>query len=63
MGTTMAVGLRIVLACCGFALTNVPTASATGTARHFADLVYATVAGKALSLDLHLPPACRTRLF
>jgi acetyl esterase/lipase len=55
MGTTMAVRLRIALACGALAVANVPAATAAGSARHFTDLVYATVDGKALGLDVHLP--------
>jgi acetyl esterase/lipase len=49
------VRLRVALACCGLVLANAPAARAADTARHFPDLVYATVAGKPLGLDLHLP--------
>jgi acetyl esterase/lipase len=51
----MAVKLRVALACCGFTLLHAPLACADDAPRHFTDLVYATVGGKALGLDLHLP--------
>lgn len=52
----MAVKVRIALMCCGLALAGAPAANAADPARDFTDLVYATVAGKPLGLDLHLPP-------
>jgi acetyl esterase/lipase len=55
MGTTIAERLRIALACGALAVANVPAVTAAESARHFTDLVYATVDGKALGLDLHLP--------
>jgi acetyl esterase/lipase len=46
----------LTLACLGLTmvLASMP-ARAADTARHFSDLVYATVGGKPLGLDLHLP--------
>jgi acetyl esterase/lipase len=55
MAITMGMRLRIALACGGLALANVPVANAADAARHFTDVVYATVNGKTLGLDLHLP--------
>jgi acetyl esterase/lipase len=45
----------MALACGGLALANVAPAVAADAARHFTDVVYATVNGKPLALDLHLP--------
>ncbi|HTB65290.1 MAG TPA: alpha/beta hydrolase [Steroidobacteraceae bacterium] len=59
MRTTKADGLRSALACCALAFASLPAASAADAARHFTDLVYATVDGKPLALDLHLPPGVR----
>ena len=59
MRTTNADGLRSALACCALAFASLPAASAADAARHFTDLVYATVDGKPLALDLHLPPGVR----
>jgi acetyl esterase/lipase len=55
MGSTIAVTLRVALACCALAALTAPAVEAADAARHFADLVYATVGTKALGLDLHLP--------
>ncbi len=60
MGATKLVGLRL-LSTATFALSLLVTAQAhtsgpADAARHFTDLVYATVDGKSLALDLHLPP-------
>ena len=56
----------LVLACLAFAVPQAPAAGAADApdggadaARHITDLVYATVAGRNLSLDLHLPPGVR----
>src|SRR5579862_3468573 len=54
----MGVTLRAALACCGLAWAGIAAHAADG-ARHFTDLVYATVAGKPLALDLHLPAGVR----
>src|SRR5579862_7439735 len=51
MGST----LRVALTCCALACSAVPV-HAADAARDITDLVYATVAGKPLALDLHLPP-------
>lgn len=50
---------QLALACLAFAAAQVPAADATDAARHFTDLVYATVGGKDLALDLHLPAGVR----
>jgi acetyl esterase/lipase len=52
----MSTTLRFALACLGLALTSASFAGAAQAPRDFTDLVYATVGGKALGLDLHLPP-------
>ena len=49
----------VALACAVLGLAHLATAGAADAARHFTDLVYATVGGKALGLDLHLPPGVR----
>jgi acetyl esterase/lipase len=57
MGTT-----RSALLCVILGLANVVSAAAADApeaARHFTDLVYATVGGKSLGLDLHLPAGVR----
>jgi acetyl esterase/lipase len=57
---TMKVVLRILMAAVAvLALAAVPVAGASDAARHVTDLVYATVDGKPLRLDLHLPPGVR----
>jgi acetyl esterase/lipase len=48
--------MRMALMCCAVALACGRAVSAADPARDFTDLVYATVAGKPLGLDLHLPP-------
>jgi acetyl esterase/lipase len=48
----------LALACLGLAF-GASTAAAADPPRHFTDLVYATVDGKALGLDLHLPGGVR----
>jgi acetyl esterase/lipase len=58
MGTTRCVALLCVI----LGLANVATAAAADApdaARHLTDLVYATVGGKSLGLDLHLPAGVR----
>jgi acetyl esterase/lipase len=53
--------LRRLLALTGLVIALVagPAAAAADAARHVTDLVYATVSGKSLSLDLHLPAGVR----
>ena len=46
----------LALGCLSWGLTFASAAGAIDAARHVTDLVYASVNGKALSLDLHLPP-------
>jgi acetyl esterase/lipase len=46
---------RLAFAWIALGLVNAPLAGAADEARHFTDLVYATVNGKSLGLDLHLP--------
>ncbi len=55
----MSTHLRFAFICLGLAMTSVPFAPAADAPRDFTDLVYATVGGKALGLDLHLPPGVR----
>jgi acetyl esterase/lipase len=55
MGSTIAVTLRVALACCALSALTASAVEAADAARHFTDLVYATVGTKALCLDLHLP--------
>ncbi|HTV79720.1 MAG TPA: hypothetical protein VMF03_15800 [Steroidobacteraceae bacterium] len=52
--------MRLALACVvlGLALPEAPV-HAADAARHIPDLIYATVDGKALGLDLHLPGGVR----
>ena len=53
--------LRRLMALAGLVIALVagPGAAAADAARHVTDLVYATVNGKPLSLDLHLPAGVR----
>src|ERR1700761_6298717 len=55
MHTMMSLRRLAALACLVMAVMARPAAAATDAARHVTDLVYATVNGKSLSLDLHLP--------
>jgi acetyl esterase/lipase len=55
MASTIAVKLRVALACCALTGLTAPAVEATDAARDFTDLVYATVGTKTLGLDLHLP--------
>jgi acetyl esterase/lipase len=59
MGTLLSLRRRLALACLAFAVAQVRAADAPDAARHITDLVYATVGGKNLGLDLHLPPGVR----
>jgi acetyl esterase/lipase len=50
---------HLALACLASAAAQIPAAGAADPARHITDLVYATVGGRNLALDLHLPAGVR----
>jgi acetyl esterase/lipase len=58
MTARMTLRLRVLLAAAAATLFGAP-AGAADAARHITDLVYATVDGKSLGLDLHLPASVR----
>ncbi len=51
----MSLRTSLALSCAALALALAPGAGAADAARHLTDLVYATVNGKPLGLDIHLP--------